>query len=183
MKYQIDRFTALYIFPFAAIGVLFPLIGQYLSYIGFTGAQIGTITASATAIGIVSNSFWGSIFHSTNRNKKLILFLCIITACLALCLMLIKQFLIFLLMYIIIFFFENPIFPLIDATTIQANYPFGKARKWGAVGFALGIGVAGFMADSFGLITIFPIFSFFFNYDSSLYTNLHKKRFSKARLI
>lgn len=161
MKDLIDRFTGLYIFPFAAIGVLFPLIGQYLDQIGFSGAEIGAVTASATTIGIISNSFWGFIFHKRDRNKKLILFLCIITACLALCLMLVKQFLVFLLLYIVIFFFENPIFPLIDATTIVANYPFGKARKWGAVGFALGIGVAGFMADRIGLVSIFPMFSFF----------------------
>lgn len=161
MKRLIDNFTGLYIFSFAAIGVLFPLIGQYLDRIGFTGTEIGIVTASATAIGILSNSFWGSVYHKTNRSKKLILILCVITGLLSLLLMLINQFEFFLLLYIIIFFFENPIFPLIDATTIETNYPFGAARKWGAVGFALGIGVAGTVADHVGLISIFPMFMAF----------------------
>ena len=162
MKLKIDHFTGLYTFSFAAIGVFFPLIGQYLEKIGFSGVEIGIVTASATGIGIISNSFWGSVYHRRNGSKKLIVFLCIITALLAQSLIAVKQFEIFLLLYIIVFFFEQPIFPLIDSTTIESNYPFGAARKWGAVGFATGIGVAGFVADRAGIISIFPMFSIFF---------------------
>ena len=45
---------------------------------------------------------------------------------------------------------------------MEAEYPFGTARKWGAVGFALGIGVAGAVADPFGLQSVFPMFAIFF---------------------
>lgn len=161
MKYHVNYFSSIYTLSFASIGVFFPLIAQYLAEIGFTGLQIGIVTASSTAIGILANPFWGGVYHRNHNNKKLILFLCVATALLALTLLVVRSFLWFLLLYIIIFFFENPIFPLIDSTTLEANYPFGVARKWGAIGFALGIGVGGLIADRFGLIWIIPTLSLF----------------------
>ena len=109
-----------------------------------------------------SFQLWGGIYHRMHRSKKLILLLCVITAVLSLLLMSVGKFWIFLLLYILVFFFENPIFPLIDSTIMEAEYPFGTARKWGAVGFALGIGVAGAVADPFGLQSVFPMFAIFF---------------------
>lgn len=176
MKHRIDHFTGLYTFSFAAIGTLFPLIGQYLDEIGFSGVEIGVVTASATAVGILSNPFWGAVYYNRNGNKKLIVLLCMLTALLALSLMVVKRFEFFLLLYIIVFFFENPIFPLIDATTIEANYPFGAARKWGAVGFALGIGIAGVIADKIGLVSIFPMLAVFFLFTGLLLGTLIRQR-------
>ncbi|NLT48472.1 MAG: MFS transporter [Clostridiales bacterium] len=162
MKSRARYLSGMYIFSYAAIGALFPLIAQYLSGIGFSGSQIGIITSSSTAIGILSNSFWGGIYHRRRRTKKLIQLLCVATALLSLLMMTVGKFWIFLLLYIIVFFFENPVYPLIDSTIIEVNYPFGTIRKWGAVGFALGIGVAGAVADRFGLLSIFPMFAAFF---------------------
>lgn len=155
-------FPGIYIFSYAAIGALFPLIAQYLGSIGFSGTKIGIITSSSTAIGILSNSFWGSVYHKNHRSKFLIMILCIMTALLSLFLMALGGFGFFLLLYVAVFFFENPIYPLIDSTVMEAKYPFGAARKWGAIGFALGIGIAGFIAEHFGLISIFPMFAGFF---------------------
>ena len=162
MKPRATFFSGMYIFSYAAIGALFPLIAQYLSGIGFSGSQIGIITASSTAIGILSNSFWGGIYHRRQRSKKLILMLCVLTAALSLLLMATEEFWVFLLLYVLVFFFENPVYPLIDSSIMEANHPFGTIRKWGAVGFALGIGVAGVVADRFGLLSIFPMFAAFF---------------------
>ncbi len=162
MRHYRRIFPALYICSFGAIGALFPLIAQHLSKIGFSGGQIGLITSASTAIGIISNSFWGKIYHSRQNDKLIIMFLCVLTAIISLFFMIIKSFWIFLCLYILVFFFENPIFPLLDSTVMEVDYPFGIARKWGAVGFAFGIGVAGVVVDHFGLIWIFPMFAVFF---------------------
>lgn len=162
MKPHGKFFLGTYTLTYAAIGALFPLVAQYLNGIGFSGTQIGIITASSTAIGIFSNSFWGGVYHRRQRSKKLITVLCITTALLSLLLMVIKSFWIFLIMYIAVFFFENPVYPLVDSAVMEVDYPFGKARKWGAVGFASGIGIAGVAADRTGLITIFPMYAALF---------------------
>lgn len=49
--------VGVYTFTYAAIGMLLPLIGQYLDGIGFTGMQIGAVTATATAVGIFASPF------------------------------------------------------------------------------------------------------------------------------
>ena len=173
--FNIDLFAIFYTSAYASLGALFPLIGQYLAGIGFSGAQIGLVTAMATAMGIFANPFWGAIYHRYGRSKKLILSLCLLTAVFALPLLLIKSFLPFLLIYMFVFFFENAIFPLLDATTIEANHPFGAARKWGAVGYAIGVGVTGWISDAFGLAMLFPLFSLFFLITAfSLYIYIRK---------
>lgn len=159
MRLAFNHFTGLYVTAFAAIGALFPLIGQYLAQIGFSGLEIGIVTSASTAVGILANPVWGDVYLRRRRSKRIVLALCAASAVLAMFLPMLRSFVPFLLLYIIIFFFENPIFPLIDATTLEANYPFGIARKWGAVGFAAGIGIAGLLADAFGLPVIFPLFS------------------------
>lgn len=159
MRLTFNHFSGLYVTAFAAIGVLFPLIGQYLAQIGFSGLEIGIVTSASTAVGILANPVWGDVYLRRRRSKRIVIALGAASAILALFLPLLRTFLPFLLLYIILFFFENPIFPLIDATTLEANYPFGIARKWGAVGFAAGIGIAGLFADAVGLSVIFPLFA------------------------
>lgn len=179
MKQEGKYFSLMYLFSYGAIGALFPLIAQYLNNIGFSGTEIGVITASSTAIGIVSNSFWGRIYHERGCQKSLVVMLSLLTALLSLFLMGIKQFWLFLVVYIIVFFFEQPIYPFVDSTIMEANYPFGKARKWGAIGFATGIGVAGVVADNLGLLSIFPMYCIFFGLTALLF-GLYSKRLKGA---
>jgi hypothetical protein len=54
-------FAAIYLFTFAALGTLLPMIGQYLAHIGFSGVQIGIITATGTAVGIGASPFWDTV--------------------------------------------------------------------------------------------------------------------------
>jgi len=158
----LDIFSVLYASSYASIGALFPLIGQYLSKIGFSGGQIGIVTASATAIGILANPFWAGMHHRFSRNKKMLIFLCLSTAVFCPVLLLTEKYIPFLLLYTFVFFFESAVFPLLDATTMEAAYPFGHARKWGAVGYACGVGLAGLISDRFGTGSIFLLFSGFF---------------------
>lgn len=162
MKRSINYFSSIYTISFASIGVFFPLIAQYLAEIGFSGLEIGIVTASSTAIGIIANPIWGGLYHKRNNSKNIIILLCLMTSLLALSLLTVQGFALFLVLYLAVFFFENPIFPLIDAATLESNYPFGVARKWGAIGFALGIGIGGLVADAFGLFAIIPAMSILF---------------------
>lgn len=44
------RYIFIYTFSYMAIGSMMPLIGRYLAQEGFTGAQIGTVTAAGTLV-------------------------------------------------------------------------------------------------------------------------------------
>ena len=58
---------ALYFFLYCPLGVLSPLIGQYLSSIGFSGTQVGTVTSLGTASAVFAGMFWGKIFANSEK--------------------------------------------------------------------------------------------------------------------
>lgn len=157
MKKTYYNYVGIYVFSYAAIGMLFPLLGQYLAGIGFTGVQIGTITATATLTGIVASPFWGWRYHTSRNCMKVVLFLCSMAAIIIVGLVFVKSYWVFLLCYGIFSFFQTPIMPLNDALTLEAKKPFGAVRKWGAIGFAIGVFTAGQIADATNLLVIFPL--------------------------
>ena len=55
------RCFALYFLIYCPLGVLCPLIGQYLSSIGFSGTQVGTVTSLGTAAAVLGGMFWGKV--------------------------------------------------------------------------------------------------------------------------
>lgn len=150
-------FIKIYLCSYAAIGMLFPLIGQYLDNIGFTGAQIGMVTAACTAVGIGASPVWGCIYHNYRNGRRIILILCIAAAMTVLGLLMVKQFLIFLIGYGIFAFFQTPIMPLNDTLVLEDRAPFGAIRKWGAIGYAGGVFLAGQIADATSLSIILPL--------------------------
>jgi len=157
MKKGYYNYVGIYTFSYIAIGMIIPLIGQYLSSIGFTGVQIGVVTSTATAIGILASPFWGCRYHNYKNSVKVVLFLCTAAPLVVISLIFIKQYAIFLILYALYSFFQTPILPLCDAMTLEAKMPFGAVRKWGAIGYAVGVFTSGLIANATNLVVIFPL--------------------------
>lgn len=156
------RYAGIYAFVFAAVATLQPLLGQYLTEIGFSGGQIGLIMACGTAVGIGAGPFWGWRYHLSPKGYRLVLGLCVAAAMVALALLQMKLFPLFLMTFGIFAFFQTPILPLTDTMTLEAKVSYGGARKWGAIGYAVGVFAAGQMAEVAGLRVIFFAGAFFF---------------------
>lgn len=150
-------FAGIYLFTFAALGTLLPLIGQYLDHIGFSGVQIGIITATGTAVGIWASPFWGYRSHRCRDISVILLCLCASAALLDVGLSFIKTFPVFLLLFAVFSFFQTPIMPLTDAMTLENDLPYGAVRKWGSIAFAAGVFVSGQLASATDLVIIFPL--------------------------
>lgn len=153
-------FVGIYTFTYAAIGMLLPLLGQYLAQIGFSGIQIGAATAAATLVGIGAAPFWGYRSHRSKDSARVVIFICMTAAVVIVGLAFVKQYFVFLLGYMVFAFFQVPVMPLTDAMTLQNRIPFGAARKWGAIGFAVGVFFAGQAAEATSLSVIFPLCAF-----------------------
>ena len=82
-----------------AIGSMMPLIGRYLAQEGFTGAQIGTVTAAGTLVAIFASAFWGGVFDRCQNGRKVVRTLCICAAAIALGLSTVHIYGIFLIIY------------------------------------------------------------------------------------
>lgn len=164
MKKSYYKYVGIYLGFYGAIGIVNPLLGQYLKSINFNGTQIGIVTSVATGVGIFASPLWGSIYHrdKKTRGTKTVFILCIMASCVALFLIPVKDYLLFVVAYGILSFFQTPIMPLADAMILDSEHGFGAVRKWGAIGFATGVLIAGQLAQAIGLKIIFQLYSMVF---------------------
>ena len=153
------KLKTLYFFIFSAMGVMNPLISQYLSSIGFSGTQIGTITSVSTAVAIFASTFWGEKYANSKDGRKVILLLCVSAALVGILNSVVSVFAIFVLTYGLMFFFQGPVNGASDSMVIENGVEFASVRLWGAVGYALAVFAGGRIGDHFGLQNIFYIYA------------------------
>lgn len=153
------KFKFAYVFTYAPIGVLCPLIGQYLSSIGFSGTQIGTVTAVSTAVAIFASTFWGDKYSNCRDGRKVLFFLCIAAAIMALFNSFITVFTVFTITYGIMYFFQGPVMGLADAMVLESDENFASIRLCGAVGYALSVFAGGKIGGMLGLDKIFFVYA------------------------
>lgn len=158
-----------------AIGSMMPLIGRYLAQQGFTGAQIGTVTAAGTLAAIFASAFWGSVFDRCQSGSRVVRLLCICAAFTALGLSSVRMYGIFLVIYAAMYFFQAPVTGLVDAMCIDEGKALGQARMWGAVGYALGVFISGRIAGAADFRAIFFMYAASYIL-SAVFISLTKKR-------
>ncbi|MGI6257692.1 MAG: MFS transporter [Anaerovoracaceae bacterium] len=169
-------YMGLYTMTYLAIGVMVPLIGQYLSALGFSGAQIGTVTGTGTCVAIFASGFWGKIYANSAVKARVILALCVFAAGTALFITQISEYIPFLFCFAIMYFFQAPIMPLSDAMTLDSGQSFGRVRLWGAVGFATGVFLSAYAAEEVGLWILFPSYAFCYLLAALIIYRISKKR-------
>ena len=141
------------------MGVMNPLISQYLNSIGFSGTQIGTITSVSTAVAIFASTFWGEKYANSKDGRKVIIFLCIAAGMVGILNSFVTVFAVFVLTYGLMYFFQGPINGASDSMVIENGVEFASVRLWGAIGYALAVFAGGRIGDSFGLGNIFYIYA------------------------
>lgn len=153
------RYIFIYTFSYMAIGSMMPLIGRYLAQEGFTGAQIGTVTAAGTLVAIFASAFWGGVFDRCQNGRNVVRVLCICAAAIALGLSAVHIYGVFLAVYALMYFFQAPVMGLVDAMCLEDGKALGSARMWGAVGYALGVFISGRIAGAADLRVIFFMYA------------------------
>ena len=147
----------LYTFAYMAIGSFTPFIAPYFKTLGFSGTQIGTVTAAGTTVAIAAVTFWGSMYsrlgretstRARTRQAVLLACICLGAVIVAACLKQAALFAVVVVLFSLLYFLQPPAISLIDAFAVagqrsEGDKGFGGKRAWGAVGFALGVFVGG----------------------------------------
>lgn len=150
---------ALYFFAFCPLGALYPLVGQYLSSIGFSGTQVGIVTSVGTAMAVFAGMFWGKVYANVSHKRLVIEIMFIGAAIMALVSLSTKIFVIYVAIYAMMCFFQGPVHGLCDSLIMGNKGDYALIRSAGAVGYAVAVYFAGEYAESNGLDKIFVIYA------------------------
>ncbi|MBR6472210.1 MAG: MFS transporter [Firmicutes bacterium] len=147
----------LYFFMYVPLGAVCPLIGQYLSSIGFNGTQVGVVTACGTGAAVLGGMVWGKIYSNSSHKRMVIIVMFLLAGAASLVSLLISAFVIYALIYGIVYFNQGPVHGLCDSMIIDKGENFPAIRAVGALGYAVSVFVAGAIAEASGLWIIFVI--------------------------
>ena len=159
MKEFTERYKSyiLYFFIYFPLGAVCPLIGQYLNSIGFTGTQVGVVTAFGTGAAVIGGMFWGRIYANSSRKRVVIMTMFILAAASALVSLAITGFLAYTLIYGLLYFNQGPSHGLCDSVVMDRKENFPAIRALGAVGYAIAVFICGQLAETMGLRINFVI--------------------------
>lgn len=153
------KLSMLYFFAYCPLGVVCPLIGQYLDEIGFSGTQVGIITSLGTATAFFAGLFWGQVYSNTRRKRMVLAAMCLCAALLGVAGTGTRVFLIYAVIYSGMYFFQAPLHGLCDSLVLSEGGNFPVVRAMGAIGFAAAVFVAGRYAENTSLENIFYIYA------------------------
>ena len=159
MKEFTERYKSyiLYFFIYFPLGAVCPLIGQYLSSIGFSGTQVGVVTAFGTGAAVIGGMFWGRVYANSSRKRMVIATMFVLAAVSALVSLAITAFLAYTLIYGLLYFNQGPSHGLCDSVVMDRKENFPAIRALGAVGYAIAVFICGQLAETMGLRINFVI--------------------------
>jgi MFS transporter, PPP family, 3-phenylpropionic acid transporter len=150
-----------YFLYFLVMGAFLPFFNLYCFHVGFSGFQIGVISALRSLVMVLFPMLWGFI-AGRFRSRWLIYILCSMTSCW------IWAFFAFTtdfqLMLVITFFyslFYAPIIAFLEAFTMdvlgRGKRRYGRIRAWGSVSFIVTVLVLGKAIDLFSIRIILAV--------------------------
>ena len=151
------NFAGLSCFIFFGMGAFFPLLSQYMKYIGFSGIQIGTSMSLGTLVAIISQPLWGFLNDKSQKTKEILGLMLLTTSIILLFFPAIRNFYMFAITFSLFQFFLCGIGPINDAMILQTDFEYGSIRQWGSIGFAVAAFVCGILVDNIGMYIIFKV--------------------------
>lgn len=136
-----------YLWFFAAIAAFNPYVAMFYRAQGFSGVQVGILTAMP-AIGLaVSGPFWGAIMDRLGIHQRVLRVALVLCAALALVVARMHEFGAMLLFVTALSFAQVPLRALLDSYAVgvseRCHTSFGSIRAWGAIGYFLSVLVLG----------------------------------------
>lgn len=158
------RPKAFYFFYFSAYAALAPFLIVYFEQLGFSGQQIGILSALIPITMLMAAPLWGMIADTNQRHKAVLLCLMACSSIAVLLLSVSRSFSIMVLVVSLFAFFVSPIIPLGDNAVLKLlgkqKRSYGRIRIWGAVGWGLSAPLVGFITEQLGISWAFYSYVF-----------------------
>jgi PPP family 3-phenylpropionic acid transporter len=132
---------ALYLGYYLALGAYYPYINLYFERLGFTGIQIGTLSAIPVLISSSTVMIWGGLADRYRWHHRILrtnLLLCALSVLLLSTAGSFQAIIPFIAGFAL---FNSPLVPLLDNTALEAiegsKNSYGQVRVWGSIGWSI----------------------------------------------
>ncbi|RFF23653.1 MFS transporter [Acinetobacter sp. JW] len=151
------RLGGFYFFYYSIVGTFMPYWNLYLQDQGFNYQEIGVLSSIAIVTRFFAPLVWGWVADKSGKRMLLVRLATWMESCIWLAIFIVPNtFQSIALLMLIFSFFQNAILAQFEGVTLfwlgdQKAKLYGKIRKWGSVGFIVGVFVIG------ALLEIVPI--------------------------
>ena len=150
-----------YFLYFGVMGVFLPYFNLYCYHLGFSGFQIGTLSAIRSITMVVCSILW-SILADRYRARRPIYIACnALSAIIWAGFLLTTNFLPMVLLTLAYGIFYSPLISFLEAFSMDALGPerrgYGQLRVWGSISFILVVVMLGRILDARGTGIIIPL--------------------------
>ena len=147
-----------YFLHFAVMGAVLPYFNLYCYHIGFSGYQIGVLSAVRSFAIVLFPIFWGMLADRLRLQKQIYVACNIMGTIIWVGYFFTTAFAPMVLITLIYGIFYTPIISLLETMTmavLAGDKPrYGQTRVWGSISFILVVLVLGRIIDSFGVSII-----------------------------
>lgn len=139
------RLSGFYFFYYSIVGTFMPYWNLYLQDQGFTYQEIGVLSSIAIVTRFFAPLVWGWIADKSGKRMLLVRVATWMESCIWLAIFIVPNtFQSVALLMLIFSFFQNAILAQFEGVTLfwlgdQKAKLYGKIRKWGSVGFIVGV--------------------------------------------
>ena len=142
-----------YFLYFGAMGVFLPYFNLYCLDIGFTGFQIGSLSAVRAVVLILFSIFWGLLADRRGLRRPIFILCSVVSTALWALFLFTTDFRFMLVITIVYGAFYAPIISFLEAFAMdvlgKTKRRYGRTRAWGSVAFIAVVIVVGKMIDRY----------------------------------
>lgn len=153
-----------YFLYFGVMGIFLPYFNLYCYHIGFSGFQIGVLSAVRSAAMVLFPLLWGVVADRFQTRKLIYISCCFLSSAIWVFFLYTVDFWEILVITIFYGIFYSPIISFLEAFTINLlgieKKSYGTIRAWGSISFILMVILFGKLIDFFPIrIILFYIFA------------------------
>jgi MFS transporter, PPP family, 3-phenylpropionic acid transporter len=146
------RMALNYFIFFGALGAFWPYLGPHLRGLGFSGAQIGALTAiQPIAVALFAPAI-GAYADQFGRHRRVFRIMAVCGASVALILSRASGFLPVLVLFVAWASFVAALLPIMDSYAITtadtSGVPYGRLRLWGTLGYMIVVTAVGWASQT-----------------------------------
>ena len=150
-----------YFLYFGVLGIYLPFFNLYCYHLGFSGVQIGSISALRSVVMVIFSILWGLAADRFLARKSIYVGCGFASVLLFACYLFYRQFWPMMLITAVYTIFFAPIISFLEAFTMDIlgdeKKRYGRIRLWGSVSFIGVVLILGRVLDLFGVELILPL--------------------------